>query len=396
MRNPSTPYITDQLIPYIGNKRKLLSLIHEAVLVTGVRGGTFYDAFAGSGVISRLAKVMGYRVISNDWEPYARVLNEAYIATNTPPPFSQLGGLDASIAFLNALPGEKGYIATHYCPSNDESYDVTKERMFFTQQNGRRIDAIREQIETWWREGKIDTREKNLLLAPLIYQTSYTSNTSGVFKGFHKGWGGTTRTAWYRIRSLLWLRSPILYDNGRENVVFCEDAAKLSPYVECDIAYLDPPYNQHQYGANYHLLNTVALWDKPEISPTISSHTRDKAAIRTDWRTLRRSPYCSRATALKAFEELVDGLRARWILVSYSTDGIIGLEHLLSLLAHKGELKVLVRRYKRYRVSSTRPSPRPHTNEFVAIINTEAAPRRDSVARAIEEIRAGGERSLVL
>ncbi len=377
-------YLTDQLIPYIGNKRKLLPLIYDAINRTGLRGGTFFDAFAGSGVVSRLAKLAGFRVISNDWEPYAEKINQAYIATNTPPEFSRLGGLDGAIASLNSLAGTRGYIATHYCPADDEHYDPETERMFYTQQNGRLIDAIRERIADWRASGVIDSREEAVLLASLIYQASYCSNTSGVFKGFHRGWGGATKTAWYRIRSHLTLGAPVLFDNGLDNIVLKEDAAAVANKIECDIAYLDPPYNQHQYGANYHLLNTVALWDRPEITERISHG--NKAAIRKDWRTERRSDYCHRATALGAFSDLVCRLKADWILVSYSTEGIIPIEDLLGALGERGELSVVVRRYKRYRVSSQRPSPKPHTTEFVAAVDTRSPARLSQVDAAVRVI----------
>jgi len=388
------PYLTDQLIPYIGNKRKLLPLVSEAVRSTGVREGTFFDVFAGSGVVARLAKLAGFRVIANDWEPYAEVVNQAYIAANRAPEFAKLGGIDSAIGELNALPGESGYIARHYCPADDESYDVARERMFYTQENGRRIDAIRERIELWRAEGLIDDVEKSVLLAPLIYQASYCSNTSGVFKGFHRGWGGATQTAWYRIRSFLTLRAPVFRDNGWANLVFREDATGLAGEIECDIAYLDPPYNQHQYGANYHLLNTVALWDKPEVARHISvDGTHDKAAIRTDWRTERRSAYCYKSSAMEAFSELVSRLRAGHILVSYSTDGIMPAPDLLACLGERGGLTVIPRKYKRYRVSSQRPSARPHTTEFVAIVDTRGTRRQDQVRRAVDMIMEG-ERSM--
>lgn len=383
----SDPYITDQLIPYIGNKRKLVPLIAEAVGRTGVSGGVFFDAFAGSGVVARYAKSAGYSVIANDWEPYAEVINQAYIAANRAPGFEGLGGMDAAFARLNALPGMRGYIASHYCPADDEHYDTERERMFYTQRNGRRIDAIRETIRAWSDEGLIGRAEEAVLLAPLIYQASYCSNTSGVFKGFHRGWGGATRTAWYRIRSHLTLKPPLLCDNGLVNEVFREDALELAPKVDCDIAYLDPPYNQHQYGANYHLLNTVALWDKPPISPVISRNgVRDKAAIRGDWRTQRRSAYCYRSSAMDAFAGLVSRLRARWIMVSYSTDGIMPVENMLACLADRGALDVVVRKYKRYRVSSQRPSARPHTTEFVAIVDVAQPGGQEQVSAVVDRI----------
>ena len=391
----SKGYLTDQLIPYIGNKRKLLPLILTAIRTTQARCGTFLDLFAGSGVVSRLAKLSGFRVIANDWEPYCEVINRAYIEANSAPSFCRLGGLKATILSLNLLPGRRGYIATHYCPADDVHYDTSRERMFYTQFNGRRIDAIRETIKRWRDEGVIGDLEEAVLLAPLVYQASYCSNTSGVFKGFHNGWGGRTGTALYRIHSRLTLKPPIFFDNGLPNLVLREDAAEVARRFECDIAYLDPPYNQHQYGSNYHLLNTIVLWDKPKISPCISGNgARDKAGIRTDWRTLRRSAYCYRSTALQAFGELVDTLRARFILTSYSTDGIMPLDEMMRILSERGDLSVLVRRYKRYRVSSTRPSPRPHTVEFVAIVDTSRRSSPGQVDRAVEVIMQTEQRRL--
>jgi adenine-specific DNA-methyltransferase len=385
---PRDSYLTDQLIPYIGNKRKLLPMIQSAIEATGLEGGTFCDLFAGSGVVSRLAKQMGFRVIANDWEPYCEVTNLAYIESSGPPPFAKLGGMEAAFETLNSLPPVRGYVATHYCPEDDEHPDIERERMFYTQENGQRIDAIREQIESWRKAGAIGWIEEAVLLAPLIYQASYCSNTSGVFKAFHRGWGGATRTAWYRIRSRLTLSPPVMFDNSQDNLVLREDASEMARHLECDIAYIDPPYNQHQYGSNYHLLNTIALWDKPRVSRHIApgSGPRTKSAIRLDWRTLRRSPYCYTATALPAFSELVARIRARFVLVSYSTDGIMPVEALLDVLAERGRLSLLTTRYKRYRVSSQRPSHRPHTVEFVAIVDRSARPRPGDGRRAAQTI----------
>lgn len=378
-------YISDQLIPYLGNKRKLLGLVRNALDSTGLTSGTFYDVFSGSTVVARMAKTLGYRVIANDWEPYSYLIGVAYIGNNQPPSFSKVGGLENAISTLNSLEPLRGYIARHYCPEDDESYDVDRERMFYTQGNGRRIDAIRERIASWVADGLVDHNEEAVLLASLVYQSAYCSNTSGVFKGFHRGWGGATGTAWYRIRSRLTLSPVRFYDNGIDNKVYRANARDLLDVVESDVAYLDPPYNQHQYGANYHLLNTIALWDKPPIGAVFSVRdgANGKAAIRTDWRTERRSEYCYKSTAAEAFRELVMGLRTRFILVSYSTDGIIGFDELLEILSRRGALSVVTQRYKRYRVSSQRPSEQPHNVEFITIVDTS----RSSTLSDIQEVK---------
>lgn len=384
------PYLTDQLIPYIGNKRKLLPMLRKAIEKTGLKGGTFCDFLAGSGAVSRLTKRMGFCVTANDWEPYADIINLAYIQTNHAPEFAAIGGIDAAFETLNSLPPTIGYIASHYCPADDENPDFERERMFYTQENGRRIDAIREQIQMWKSSGQINRLEEAVLLAPLIYQSSYCSNTSGVFKAFHRGWGGRNGDALYRIRSRLTIRPPIFYDNGCNNLSLREDALVLAERIRCDIAYIDPPYNQHQYGSNYHLLNTVALWDKPPISRYIEQGKKTKSAIRLDWRTSRRSPYCYSATALSAFSELVARIRAAYVLVSYSTDGIMPVDALFDVLGRKGSLEVFTKRYKRYRVSSQRPSPRSHTVEFVAIVDTASRSTPSMIEAALERIHAAG------
>lgn len=386
----TTDYVFSQLIPYLGNKRKLLLLIGQAMEQTGVTGGLFVDFFAGSGVVARFAKQSGFQVFANDWEPYAQVLNHAAIACNKMPPFAALGGAGAAFAALNAAPPLEGYVTAHLCPRSDVSPDPDTERLFFTRANGMKIDAMRERIERWQAEGRLGGDERAVLLAALLYWVSYVSNTSGVFKGFHRGWGGATKTALYRICSEITLRPPAFHDNGRENRAHQQDAQALAASLRAggmaaDIAYLDPPYNQHPYGSNYHVLNTVALWDKPDIVPYRDG--RNKSAIRRDWRTERRSAY-NHGTALTAYRRLLETIAARHILTSYSTDGNMPLEALLQAAAERGRISCLTHSYKRYRVSSQRMSARPRNVEFVLSIDTAQRPAAGEAERMGEMIRA--------
>jgi adenine-specific DNA-methyltransferase len=389
-------YLFAQLIPYLGNKRKLLHLVDRAVRLTGCRPQreTFVDLFAGSTVVSRWAKKQGFRTVANDWEPYSHQIALGTVVPNRVPSFAALGGAAAAIETLNALPPLDGYIAGHYCPRDDERPDPARERMFFTRANGRRIDAIGEQIAAWTAAGLIDEVERAYLLSALIYAASYASNTSGVFKGFHRGWGGKTATALYRIRGHLRLAPPVLHDNGQRNVALRCDAQRLAAELPkaCGgrpaVVYLDPPYNQHPYGSNYHLLNTIALWDKPPLrrSILVGGRQRDKSAIRRDWRTERRSRYNHAAEAPRALEELLAVLDARWALLSYSTDGNIPLEALLETLCRRGQVRLVTQPYKRYRVSTPRYSPRSHNVEFVAVIDLEGRPCPGRAARLAERV----------
>lgn len=367
----TSEYLYHQLIPYLGNKRKLLRLIAQAAARTGISGGTFVDLFAGSGVVARWAKQQGFRVLANDWEPYAEVINQCHIACNHPPRFAALGGMEAVFHRLNTLSPLADYITAHLCPANDSAPDPVHERLFFTRENGMHLDAIREQIKRWDDAAMLTLEERAVLLAALLYAASYVSNTSGVFKGYHHGWGGRTGTALYRIRSELQMRPPVFWDNGHHNRTERQDAQSLAEALQgemVEIAYLDPPYNQHPYGSNYHVLNTLTLWDKPPVGlPTCSG---SKAAIRTDWRTLRRSAYNHRATASDAYRRLLQALQARFILTSYSTEGTIPLHEMLTAACARGKTECVSKAYKRYRVSSQRPSSKPQTLEFVLITDT--------------------------
>ncbi|RFP07124.1 DNA methyltransferase [Komagataeibacter xylinus] len=388
-------YLYSQLIPYIGNKRKLLGLIAQAIAATGeIPARTdFVDLFAGTGVVSRLAKWLGFRVLSNDWEPYSEVLNRCHVGTSAPPRFH--GGRDYAqvMAELNALPPLEGWVTRHLCPDDDVRYDTARDRMFYMRKNGMRIDAIRERIAQWDHDGLLDAGQKACLLAPLLYSASYNSNTSGLFKGFHRGWGGRTGTALYRIAADLHLQPACFIDNGRDNAVMRMDAHALATQLagqvgEAAIAYVDPPYNQHPYGANYHVLNTVTLWDQPELAPKITG--RDKAAIRQDWRTQRRSPYNHRHQALAAYRDLLSALDTRWIATSYSTDGFIPLHDMVRANCERGDVRVFTRGYKRYRVSRQRYSARPMTVEFILLTDTHGrgASTPDQIVQEIMAMKA--------
>jgi adenine-specific DNA-methyltransferase len=388
-------YVFHQLIPYIGNKRKLLGLIQTALAFTDARpGDSFLDLFAGSGVVARMAKRLGFAVSANDWEPYAEAINRCYIVASAAPPYAALGGYDAALATLNGLEPQVGWVTRHLCPADDQRPDMAHERMFYTRANGMRIDAIREQIAAWFAAGAVDELEQACLLAPLLYQASYTSNTSGVFKGFHHGWGGRTGTALYRILSSCILRPAVFHDNGLPGLVYRLEAEALARRLAAagervKIAYLDPPYNQHPYGSNYHVLNSITLWDKPQLSERIEG--RNKAAIRADWRSERRSAYNYRGEATRAYAALLGALQADHILTSYSSDGMIGLEDLVGACVARGHTQVALQAYKRYRVSTQRFSPKPLNVELVLVVNTarpHSGPDPSSIAGAIRQAEA--------
>tara|TARA_B100001559_G_scaffold166994_1_gene139982 strand:- start:250 stop:1488 length:1239 start_codon:yes stop_codon:yes gene_type:complete len=385
-------YVFSQLIPYIGNKRKLLDLIHQAIKLTNIEDGTFVDLFSGSTVVSRFAKKLGFRVLSNDWEPYSEQIAMGTVVLNEIPKFENFGGSKEVFEILNnAIPVED-YVTKHLCPTDDQNLNHEKDRLFFMRKNGMKIDAMRELISKWIEEEKITEMEFSYLMASFMYSASYVSNTSGLFKGFHRGWGGSNGTAQYRICSDIILRPPLLFNNEKENISTREDAGILVKKLPGilgdipDIIYLDPPYNQHPYGSNYHVLNSITLWDKPNFPEKITRGT--KSAIRLDWRTERKSAYNSRLKAVQEFKTLIENISSKFILTSYSTEGNIPLEEMMKILGAKGSLNVVKREYVRYRVSPTRLSSKPRNVEFVVITNTSDKPEsKHNIDKIITDIR---------
>ena len=397
-------YLFHQLVPYLGNKRRLLHLIIQALQQTGTfdsraqRPPIFADLFAGSGVVSRLARQHGYRVLANDWEPYSHALNHAVLASVGAPAFMQLGGYDAAIAQLNAVQPMDGWVTQHLCPRSDDVYDPSLDRLFFKRANGMRIDAMREQIAAWQRQGKINDIEMSALLAPLLYSASFVSNTSGVFKSFHQGWGGKTKTALERIDSMIELMPSTFCETGDPSrpaaEMWCVDAQHLVNQMtafEVDVAYLDPPYNQHAYSSNYHVLNALTLWDQIDL-PTPDTKGF-KSGIDRAWRKERPSPYNSAKYATEAYQKLLQTLKARYILTSYSTDGNITPPDLLQANLARGRVSLLTQDVPRYRVSKQRQSERARVLEFIVITDTYAKsgpPLRQLLRQLYHSAEMGG------
>lgn len=384
--NLTNDYLTQQIIAYIGNKRKLLGLILKAIQQTGIEikpGLKFFDVFAGSGVVSRLAKMLNFEIYTNDWEYYSYIISNCYLKTNKRDIIT-LFGSEANfytlLAQINSLPNpeeNEQYIAKYYAPKEDDidAVNYKTERLFYTHQNALNIDKIRNYIESNFPLNNNTERNlqiRNILLAELIYEAATHNNTSGVFKACHKGFGGHNKDALTRILGEIKLNPPILIDSDFPVHIFQEDANNLVEKLEeVDIAYLDPPYNQHQYGSNYHMLNTIAKWDHipAELELNEKGELKEKAAIRHDW-VNTRSHYCYKEEATLAFENLISKIKAKYILISYSTDGIIPFEEMQRICMKKGKVSIVTNEYTTYR-GGKQSNKRQNTNiEFILCINT--------------------------
>ena len=340
-------YLSRQIITYIGNKRLLLGKIGLAVERVKSRLGKkdlrIFDVFSGSGIVSRYMKTHASTLISNDIEDYAAVIGRCYLRNRSTVDIYALSSIANEINHaveFQAFP--PGFIQDLYAP-NDEKKITKHDRVFYTKDNARRLDAYRCLIETL----PDDIRE--LLLAPLLSKASIHSNTAGVFKGFYKNretkigqFGGTGSDALVRIKGQIVLEPPVLSRFECDYAVLQEDANRAAREVhDLDLAYIDPPYNQHPYGSNYFMLNLLVQYQRPEEISQVSG-------IPTDW---RRSGYNVREKSLPLMRDLLYALESRFLLVSFNNEGFISPSEMHALLREIGTVDVVEVPYNAFRGS---------------------------------------------
>lgn len=360
-------YLTDQLVTYIGNKRTLLPRLDAVAReVRGLVGRDLVaaDVFSGSGVVSRMLKAHSARLVSNDLEPYAAVLSRCYLANHGEVPWRRVQYL---INEFNTVVAEAestdGFIERLYAPTNDDAI-LPGERVFFTRDNARRLDHYRQLI------GTVDEAVQPFLLAPLLSAASIHANTAGVFKGFYKDrltgigrFGGLGQDALSRIKGTIELRPPVLGPHSCDLVVHRHDANALAAVIGAvDLAYLDPPYNQHPYGSNYFMLNLLVDYKEPdEISPV--------SGIPVDW---QRSGYNVRKRSLGLMTDLVEGLNARYLLVSFNDEGFIAPDVMMKVLASVGKVREFTFAYNTYRGSRNLGGRAMHVTEHLYLVEKRA------------------------
>lgn len=346
--NDAHTYLTDQLLTYIGNKRALLDFIGQGVAAVKERLGAdqlrTFDAFAGSGVVARFLKLHSRSLHANDLERYAEVVARCFLSD---PATVDLDAVREAVDWINdeaERNPKPGFIQELYAP-NDDTHIREGERVFYTTRNARFIDTARQLIDT------LPDDLQPYVLAPLLYEASVHANTSGVFKGFYKNsrtgkgqFGGNGRSALPRILGDIRLAPPVLHPAPCEVRVTRQDAnavVKDDATGPFDLAYLDPPYNQHPYGSNYFMLNLIADYERPEAISRVSGIPRD-------W---NRSRYNKRQEIADALHDLVAHLDARFVLVSYNSEGFLSEHDLRALLETFGPVDTLRRPYNAFRGS---------------------------------------------
>ncbi|HEY9428136.1 MAG TPA: DNA adenine methylase [Gemmatimonadaceae bacterium] len=373
---------------YIGNKTRLLGFIQRAAEAVGLTSGSMHDAFSGTASVGRAFKERGWRVASSDIMTYSYVFQRAYVVTQRSPSFTDLrsGVGDVrttlrSARFRDALakrrarteraragsePGralaavaeylsswiepEPGFMTRHYSPHGN--------RMYFTEENAGRIDAIRRRLHEWRAEGLITDDEFFILLAALIEAADRVANTAGVYAAFIKSWQPNA----LRPLSLAPV-SPLRGPRGAQ--AHQADAAAVAAALgPVDLLYVDPPYNSRQYAGYYHVPEIIARgWF--DDTPAIAGKTGLLAARD------QRSDWCSARRVESALVELLEATHASHILVSYNTEGLLPEDAMRSIL-ERYSLDHHVRRfthtYRRYRADADHSRRRFREGELREIL----------------------------
>lgn len=323
---------------YLGNKTKLLHFIENVIEKYNIEGKTFADIFAGTGAVGDFFKGK-YQIISNDYMYFSTVLNKAKLLNHTAPSF------DGFIKEYGVTPFEwlnsKNYEPQHnYFIYN--KYTPIGDRMYLTEANAIKIDGMRIDIEELYKSETIDEKEYMYLLASLIESVPKVSNTSGTYQAFFKFW--ESRALKEFVLEPLEMEETLSVD--QLNRVYNENTNKLVRGISGDIAYIDPPYTITQYTNSYHLLETVAKYDYPEIFGKTGRRVKREL-----------SGYSNKQKALYEFEDLFRQIKFEHVLVSYSNQSIIPLEELISLaklFAIDNKVFVETNEYREY--STNNPS----------------------------------------
>ena len=357
-------YLSRQLLTYIGNKRALLGHIGRAVEQVKRRLGKprlqIFDAFSGSGVVSRFLKAHASLLVSNDLEDYAAVTARCYLRNRRTVDLPVLSEIVSDFnARVSTEPMPSGFIEDLYAPRDEESI-TPEDRVFYTKANARRLDNYRRLIDT------APAELRDLLLGPLLSKASVHANTAGVFKGFYKNgetgvgqFGGKGSDALLRILGEIKLEVPVLSSLECDYQVHQEDANVLAPRLrQLDLAYIDPPYNQHPYGSNYFMLNLLVHYKRPQ-------HVSRVSGIPTDW---RRSGYNVRARSLPLLADLLKSIDAPFLLISFNNEGFISPDQMRSLLDTLGSVDAFEVPYNAFRGSRNFNNRPIHVTEQLFLV----------------------------
>lgn len=303
------------MIKYLGSKRRLVPTLNDIIVRLGAR--TAIDLFTGTTRVAQGFKQNGVVVTAVDVATYAHIAAQCYIETDSASINSQ--ELHDIVHELNQIPGREGYFTKTFC----------EDARFFHPKNGMRVDAIRDFIEQEYSGSPLFP----ILLTSLMEAADRVDSTTGVQMAYLKSWAP-------RALNDIELRVPSLLPGaGRAILGRAEDVIESLDIH--DVAYLDPPYNQHRYFTNYHIWETLVRWDEPEAYGIARKRIDSKDdETKSRFNKKREMPEMLRSVA--------ENVPAKTVVLSYNNESWVGLDDLVSMLSPRGHVEVLMFDSKRY------------------------------------------------
>lgn len=308
---------------YIGSKYSLMEFLHETISqVTGYKDGDKYvfgDLFAGTGVVGAYYKSLGCEVISNDIQFYSYAIIKHLIENNSKNINMNL------FDYFNSLDGIEGFIYKNYCLGSGSG------RNYFTDENGKKCDAIRIELERMYVNKEINENTYFFYLGSLINSIDKYANTASVYGAFLKHIKKSAQKTF--------VLEPLKIVDGPNGKVYNENINEVVKHISGDVLYLDPPYNIRQYCSNYHVLETIARYDNPILN--------GKTGLRNSEN--QKSEFCSSRTVEKAFDDLIANSKFKYIFLSYNNEGLMSLDTIKNIMSKYGEYSYYTKSYKRFK-----------------------------------------------
>jgi adenine-specific DNA-methyltransferase len=339
-------------------------------------GAVVADLMCGTASVSAALRTSGYRVIASDLMTFAVQHATVRLTLGAPPPFEGLGvSYFEVLDFLQGLPPHKGLMVREYSPAGKPKAGC-QPRMYLSETNAAKIDAINHQINNWRTADKLTKTELALLRHDLVLATNRVANIAGTYGHYRSKWSNGS------LSDLVLIPTDFVWGFSCEHTVLQGQAERVAQGLTADLCYLDPPYMKRQYAANYHLIETIARGDEPDAIGV--------SGLRP-WRD-QYSDFCSKVRIRKAFGDIFNGMNCPKFLISYSEDGLLTKDDMLELLSGYGEADVMEYRVPRFR-SNKSPLTRTMT-EYLFTLRRSRQSTRPSSSRQHLPIQRASDATL--